>query len=346
VPVRGEISTHRLAGPGPHDPARLLAFVGAHAVAGLESWDGETYGRVLDLPGGPALAAVTADDGGYQLTLRLPQVADPPDPADPADSPDPPDPPDPADPADPDDPADPADPADAVHATAPADPAAPRPAATRAAAIRLVRGLLAVEQDVTVAQRLLAADPLLGPLVAARPGLRLPGSVDHAETLVRTVMGQQVSLAGGRAAAARLVAAHGEPLPAAWQGLVPGLTAGWPRAAVLAALDPTDPALAMPAARARTVVAAAAAVIAAGGRLPPPAQLLAVPGIGPWTSDYVDLRCRAARDVFLPGDLGVRRALERLGVPAAPREAADLATRWAPYRSLALAHLWAAYLDL
>ena len=76
------------------------------------------------------------------------------------------------------------------------------------------------------------------------------------------------------------------------------------------------------------------------------AELLALPGVGPWTSNYVDLRCRADRDVFLPGDLGVRRALERLAVPASPREAAAIATRWAPHRSLALAHLWAAYLDL
>jgi AraC family transcriptional regulator of adaptative response / DNA-3-methyladenine glycosylase II len=299
VSVPGEVSTHRLTGPRPHDPARLLAFVGAHAVAGVESWDGETYRRVLDLPDGPALAAVTAHDGGYRLSLRLPRPADP-------------------------------------HS----------PNASAIEAVRLVRRLLAVDHDVAEAEQQLAVDPLLGPLVAVRPGLRLPGSLDHAETLVRTVLGQQVSLAGARAAAARLVAAHGDPLPAAWQGLAPGLTAGWPRADVLAALDPTDPALAMPAARARTVVAAAAAVVAAGGRLPSPAQLLALPGIGPWTSDYVDLRCRAARDVFLPGDLGVRRALERLGVPAAPREAAALATRWTPYRSLALAHLWAAYLDL
>ena len=81
-------------------------------------------------------------------------------------------------------------------------------------------------------------------------------------------------------------------------------------------------------------------------RLPAPAQLLALPGVGPWTTDYVALRCRADRDGFLPGDLGVRRALERLDVPASPRAAAALAARWAPHRSLALAHLWAAYLEL
>jgi AraC family transcriptional regulator of adaptative response / DNA-3-methyladenine glycosylase II len=292
VPVPGVLSTHRLAGPGPHDPARLLTFLGAHAVPGVESWDGNTYRRVLDLPGGPALAAVSARDRCYEVTLRVADRSD------------------------------------------------------EETAVRRLAGLLAVEQDVTAGERLLARDPLLAPLVAARPGLRLPGSVDHAETLVRTVLGQQVSLAGARAAAARLVAAHGESLPTAWRELAPGLRSAWPRPAVLAALDPADPALAMPATRARTVVTVAAAVVAAGDRLPLTAQLQALPGVGPWTSDYVDLRCRADPDVFLPGDLGVRRALERLDVPAAPREAAALAARWAPYRSLSLAHLWAAYLDL
>jgi AraC family transcriptional regulator of adaptative response / DNA-3-methyladenine glycosylase II len=293
VPQSGEVSEHRLTGPGRHDPPRLLAFVGAHAIPGLEAWDGATYARTLSLPGGPGIAAVTAADGGYDVTLHL---------LDPADRP---------------------------------------------AAIDRLRHLLAVDRDGADAEAHLARDPLLAPLVARRPGLRPPGSVDHAETLVRTVIGQQVSLAGARALGARLVAAHGRSLPPDWLEVWPGLAHAWPTAAVLAALDPADPALAMPARRARTVVAAARAVAGSGESLPPAAELLALPGVGPWTSDYVDLRCRAAPDVFLAGDLAVRRALERLGLAAvSPRSAASRAAAWTPHRSVALMHLWADYLGL
>jgi AraC family transcriptional regulator of adaptative response / DNA-3-methyladenine glycosylase II len=308
VAAWGEVSTHVLAGAGPHDPPRLLSFIGAHAVRGIEVWDGATYGRTLKLPGGPAIVAVAAaldtdspappraaaktSRGGYAVTLRL---------SDPADLP---------------------------------------------AALDGVRHLMALDVDVTKAERQLSADPVLAPLFAARSGLRPPGSVDHAETLIRTVIGQQVSLAGARALGARLVAAHGEPLPPAWATLTAGLTHLWPRGRTLAGLPSSDPALAMPTARARTLVAAAGAVVAARGQLPPAADLLALPGVGPWTAQYVDLRCRADQDVFLSTDLAVRRTLDRLGAPSTPPAVADLAGRWSPYRSIALMQLWAAYLDL
>ena len=71
MPSAREASSHRLSGPGPQDPERLLAFVGAHAVPGVESWDGVTYTRSLGLAGGPAVVAITPVDGGYGLTLRL-----------------------------------------------------------------------------------------------------------------------------------------------------------------------------------------------------------------------------------------------------------------------------------
>jgi AraC family transcriptional regulator of adaptative response / DNA-3-methyladenine glycosylase II len=70
------------------------------------------------------------------------------------------------------------------------------------------------------------------------------------------------------------------------------------------------------------------------------AQLTAIPGIGPWTAAYVALRGLGDPDVFLPSDLGVRRALERLGIPADPASAARRAEAWRPWRSYALHHLW------
>ena len=70
--------------------------------------------------------------------------------------------------------------------------------------------------------------------------------------------------------------------------------------------------------------------------------LLAMPGIGPWTADYLRMRVLGDPDTFLASDLGVRRGLERLGAAGDPRSAADRAEAWRPWRSYALMHLWAA----
>jgi AraC family transcriptional regulator of adaptative response / DNA-3-methyladenine glycosylase II len=69
-------------------------------------------------------------------------------------------------------------------------------------------------------------------------------------------------------------------------------------------------------------------------------HLEAVPGVGPWTAQYVSMRALADPDVFMPTDLGVRRALEQRGRPGDPRAAAALAESWRPWRSYALLHLW------
>ena len=71
------------------------------------------------------------------------------------------------------------------------------------------------------------------------------------------------------------------------------------------------------------------------------AALVRLPGIGSWTAAYVAMRALGDPDAFLPTDLGVRRALARLGVAADPVSAAALAERWRPWRSYALQYLWA-----
>ena len=76
------------------------------------------------------------------------------------------------------------------------------------------------------------------------------------------------------------------------------------------------------------------------------ADLLALPGVGPWTADYTLVRALRHPDVFLPGDLAARRQVTALGGPADPAGVAALAERWRPYRSTALAQLWAAYLGV
>jgi AraC family transcriptional regulator of adaptative response / DNA-3-methyladenine glycosylase II len=75
-------------------------------------------------------------------------------------------------------------------------------------------------------------------------------------------------------------------------------------------------------------------------------RLLTLPGIGPWTASYVAMRALGDPDAFLPTDLGVRRALARLGQPSDPASAAGLAERWRPWRAYAVQHLWAAQTHL
>jgi AraC family transcriptional regulator of adaptative response / DNA-3-methyladenine glycosylase II len=205
------------------------------------------------------------------------------------------------------------------------------------------RRLLDLDADPRVVAEHLGADWLLGPLVRAAPGLRVPGAVDGAELAVRAVLGQQVSLAAARTAAGRLVAAHGEALPRP-RGTV---TALFPAAAVLAALDPAR--LAMPRARAGALVGLCRALAegelrldAGVDRAQARKRLLALPGLGPWTAGYVAMRALGDPDVFLAEDLGVRHALRRLGGPDDPRRARALAAAWAPWRSYACQHLWQA----
>ena len=76
--------------------------------------------------------------------------------------------------------------------------------------------------------------------------------------------------------------------------------------------------------------------------MPPGANLLALPGVGPWTVNYIRMRALGDPDVFMPTDLGVRRGLEALGVDGDAAAADALSRRWRPWRSYALQHVWAA----
>jgi AraC family transcriptional regulator, regulatory protein of adaptative response / DNA-3-methyladenine glycosylase II len=205
------------------------------------------------------------------------------------------------------------------------------------------RRLLDLDADPDAVTAVLGRDALLGPLVAAAPGLRVPGAVDGAELAVRAVLGQQVSVAAARTAAGRLVESYGERVKLARGGVV----ALFPSAATLAALDPAR--LPMPRARADALVGLCRALAEGDLRLDPAADrdearraLLALPGIGPWTAGYVAMRALGDPDVFLVEDLGVRHGLTRLGGPSDQREARALAEAWAPWRSYASQYLWQA----
>jgi AraC family transcriptional regulator of adaptative response / DNA-3-methyladenine glycosylase II len=209
------------------------------------------------------------------------------------------------------------------------------------AAVHRCRRLLDLDADPVAVDQALGADPLLAPVVRRRPGRRVPGHVDGAELAIRAVVGQQVSVAGARTTAGSLVARWGKPLTTP----VGAVTHLFPAAETLAGVDPAD--LPMPRARGRALVAIAAAVAEGGVDLEPGAdreeverRLLSVPGIGPWTASYIVMRALADPDVFLPTDVGVRRALAHLGQRDHPAAAATLAERWRPWRSYALQYLW------
>lgn len=209
------------------------------------------------------------------------------------------------------------------------------------AAMQRCRSLLDLDADPAAVTDVLARDALLAPLVAASPGRRVPGAVDGDELAVRAVLGQQVSVAGAATLAGRLVAAHGEWLATP----VGGVTHVFPAAAALADADPET--LPMPAARRRALVGLATALAAGDPALDAGAdrdevqrRLLALPGIGPWTVAYVAMRVLRDPDAFLAADLGVRRALGRLGRPGDARSALRLAEPWRPYRAYAVQHLW------
>jgi AraC family transcriptional regulator of adaptative response / DNA-3-methyladenine glycosylase II len=206
------------------------------------------------------------------------------------------------------------------------------------AAIARCRLLFDLDTDPGPIAGHLRADPLLGPLVRQSPGRRVPGTVDGAEVAVRAVLGQQVSLAGAATLAGRLVLDYGEAL----ERPVGSVTHLFPSAAALAAADPKR--LGMPRSRAAALLGLTAALASGELALTPGSEtaLLALPGIGPWTVAYIAMRALRDPDAFMPTDLGVRRALERLGQDASPRAASALAERWRPYRAYAMQHLWAA----
>ncbi|MGH2774150.1 MAG: AlkA N-terminal domain-containing protein [Actinomycetota bacterium] len=208
-------------------------------------------------------------------------------------------------------------------------------------AVRRCRQLLDLDADPVAVDESLGNDRVLGPAVRAHPGRRLPGSVDGFELAVRAVLGQQVSVAGARTIAGRLVHRFGKPLTAP-DGK---LTHVFPEPAALADADLGE--LGIPGSRQESVRTLAGAVASdlvldrGADRADVTAKLRAFRGIGPWTASYVAMRALGDPDVFLPGDLGVRRALEKLGHPGDPNSAEILAESWRPWRSYAVQYLWA-----
>jgi len=215
--------------------------------------------------------------------------------------------------------------------------------------VSIVRRIFDLDADPLAVDAALSSHPELAPLVAKNPGIRVPGSADPHEMLIRAMVGQQITVVAARTALTALTEALGERLAAP-----PHLGAAHSE---LGLLFPTMSAIAEhgaevlrgPAARIRAITGAAAAL--ADGSLTltvgddGAAQreaLLAMPGIGPWTADYVRMRVLGDPDVLLPGDVALRGGAAASGLPGDARPLTEWAARTAPWRSYLSAHLWRA----
>jgi AraC family transcriptional regulator of adaptative response / DNA-3-methyladenine glycosylase II len=211
-----------------------------------------------------------------------------------------------------------------------------------APAVQRLRDLGDLDADPLLIAERLGADPLLAPLAAARPGIRSLGQVEPAEEAVRAVVGQQIAVPAARTVLGRLAARYGTPLPRPFGGL----TTHFPTVAQLAAAEPEH--LPMPATRQRTLLALTGALAEGrlqlergGDREEAEQRLLELPGIGPWTTGCVRMRGLADPDVFLGGDMVVRKALSAAGHPGDARTSTAAAEAWRPWRSYATNLLWA-----
>ncbi len=190
----------------------------------------------------------------------------------------------------------------------------------------------------------LARDPVLSPLIAARPGLRVPGAWDGFELAIRAVLGQQITVVAARGLAAKLVAAYGKKLrtPAA------ALTHVFPEPKALAKADLAT--LGMPRSRAATLSAVAKNALAhpqifeaTGGLEDAIERLRGIRGVGAWTAQYIALRQLREPDAFPASDLGLMRAIaEHEGRSYTATELLIRAGSWRPWRAYAAQYLWSA----
>lgn len=187
----------------------------------------------------------------------------------------------------------------------------------------------------------LGQDPLLAASVAETPGLRLPGAVDPFETAIRTIIGQQVSVAAATTVMGRVVRAFGETVSTPWTDQLTGLTVT-PEKLASQSIGTLAP-LGLNSARANAILSVSRAV--AEGQIhlrhsADPARTIArlqeLPGIGPWTAHYFGMRILGWPDAFIAGDLIVRRAL----APLTLRQIGERSQIWRPWRGYAVMHLW------
>ncbi|WP_204033642.1 DNA-3-methyladenine glycosylase 2 family protein [Micromonospora qiuiae] len=306
--------TLRLAYRPPLHAAALLDFLARRTLPGVDEVRDGTYRRGLRLPNGTGEAALTPADGYVAATLRLTDLRD------------------------------------------------------LAPAVARCRRLFDLDADPVAIDQTLATAPALTPAVAAEPGVRVPRAVDGFEIAVRAIATQQVSLTSARTTLTHLLAHLPTPRTAA-QGVVDQEDCvqnrraddanhlvnsgegesmrGFPGAEEV--LQVPDSGFRMAVGRREAIRGVARAVVDEGLDLAPGGdreetvrQLLAIPGIGPWTVGYLAMRALGDPDAFLSTDLAVRRGAAALSLPDYPKALDAYAARWRPWRSYAVIRLWRA----
>jgi AraC family transcriptional regulator of adaptative response / DNA-3-methyladenine glycosylase II len=314
TPAGSGTLTVRLAYRPPLHAASTLEFLRMRAIPGVEIVTDHDYTRAIRLPYGTAYVQLTPTADHISATLRLADVRD------------------------------------------------------LSPAVARCRRLFDLDADPAAIDGVLGADPALADAVAAEPGVRVPRAVDGFEIAVRAIVGQQISVVGAITVLGRLVAAAPDPDGATphldGDAADPGGVAAPHPAATTTGAEPfgtglrpfpdtttvaklPDSAFAMPKARIATIRALAEAInadeVALDGsvdRDETRAALEQIPGIGPWTANYVAMRALGDPDVFLPSDIAVRRSARSAGLPDQPTSLAQHAERWAPWRSYAVIRLW------
>jgi AraC family transcriptional regulator, regulatory protein of adaptative response / DNA-3-methyladenine glycosylase II len=208
-----------------------------------------------------------------------------------------------------------------------------------------IRRVFDLGADIQTIDEHLSRDPLLAPLVAARPGLRAPGGWDGFELAVRAILGQQITVIAARRLAEQLVAHHGKRVPAA-RATHPELTHVFPTAAALARIESIG--VGMPAARERSLKALAEAASSDPNLFSPHStidsaidRLRTIRGIGEWTAHYIALRAMREMDAFPSTDIGLLRGMARIDASCATPACLEThAESWRPWRAYAAQHLW------
>ncbi len=279
----------RLAFRPPYDFGRMLAFLQARALPGVEGVDATRYSRTVRTGNGDAIVRVGLMDRENALELQ-------------------------------------------VTGAVPADLFELSSAARRA---------FDVSADPSQIAEAFRWDPILGPLVARSPGLRITGAWDPFECAVRAILGQQISVAGARTLATRLV----ERLGTRAESAAPGLTTLFPSARAIADGDLRG--LGLTNGRIVSIQSLAQAVVAlridfAAGTDEIVEALKQIPGVGQWTAQYVALRALGDPDAFPASDLILRRTA---GGKDGSLSEAGLESRgnaWRPWRGYAAMYLWGA----
>lgn len=202
--------------------------------------------------------------------------------------------------------------------------------------VERIRGMFDLNADWAAVAQMLDTDPELKPRLAATPGLRVPGCWNGFELTVRAILGQQITVRGATTLSGRIVQSFGQPVAGRRV-----LTHLFPTPEKLANAKLTT--IGLTTQRAETIGALARAV--AEGKISFEkiadsesfiAQLRAIPGIGPWTAQYVAMRALGDPDALPTGDIGL---LHAIGAKTS-RELEKRAEAWRPWRSYASMYLW------